>query len=88
MNFGPSDTPPEIAKLQFELWRKLSPLERARKLFDISQRTKDWSLQALEQTRPELTSDERRQLFIRHVYGDELADRVQSYVQEREDAQR
>jgi hypothetical protein len=75
------DTDPRIEAVQIALLRKAGTAKRAALMRSLSQTLIKLSRRTLRELNPELSEQELKVLFVRHCYGDELADRLQVYLQ-------
>jgi hypothetical protein len=77
------DTHPQAEAVQIALLRQASMAKRAWLLRSLSQTVIRLSRRAIRKVNPQLTEPELNVLFVRHCYGDELADRLQQYLMRR-----
>jgi hypothetical protein len=68
------DTSPDIEKMQLELLRQAGTARRLALLRGQTASIRKLSLTGLRQLHPQLPETELRLLFVRHLYGDMLAD--------------
>ncbi len=78
-----TDTSAAAERLQIELIRQLSPTERLRKTFAISNQMHSLCKAAIRRRHPEFSEDEVRVKFIEINYGTKLADNVRSWRKSR-----
>jgi len=71
-----SDTSPDVERLQVELWRRMSPLEKARAVSEISRTVLDLSLVGIRRRHPGASDHECMLRLAVLTLGRELADRV------------
>jgi hypothetical protein len=83
MNGIPNDTHPDVERLQIELLRQLSVAKRLAIMHSLSQTAVFLSRRAIQRANPGLSQTELGILFVRYHYGDELADKVQHYLEQR-----
>ena len=74
------DTHPKAETVQIALLRQASPMKRAWLLRSLSQTVFRLSQRAIRKANPQLTEQELKVLFVRHCYGDDLANRLQRYL--------
>lgn len=75
MTAGPAeDTPPEVRELQFERWRAMTPLERARVAGELSVAVAALAEAGIRAESPELDEVGVRYEMVRRRYGAEIAD--------------
>ncbi len=74
------DTHPKAEEVQIALLRKASPAKRMWLMRSLSQTVLTLSRRTLREVNPELSEQGLKVLFVRHCYGDELADRFQIYL--------
>ena len=74
------DTHPKAEAVQIALLLQASPVKRAWLLRSLSQTVFRLSQRAIRKANPQLTEQELKVLFVRHCYGDDLADRLQEYL--------
>lgn len=76
-----SDTAPEAEKVQIELIRKSSVSRRIATVRSLSQTTMYLSRRAIQRTNPSLSEREVDLAFVVYHYGDDLAERLRSYME-------
>ena len=64
-----SDTSPEAAEVQQEIFRRMSPAERLRMALEMSDSIRNFALAGLRSRRPELTAEELSRELMRVMYG-------------------
>lgn len=74
------DTHPKAEAVQIKFLRKAGPVKRLWLMRSLSQTVLNLSRRTLRKMNPELSEQELKVLFVRHCYGDELADRLQIYL--------
>ena len=74
------DTHPKAEAVQIALLRKATPAKRTWLMRSLSQTVLSLSKRTLREANPELSEQALKVLFVRHCYGDELADRFQIYL--------
>jgi hypothetical protein len=83
-----TDTDPSVERIQIEGLRRLTPTQR----FQIANRltrsafTLSWA--NFRRKHADLDENEAALLWVRVLYGDDLADRVSAYVKDLEDQER
>ena len=65
----PSDTSPEAAAIQQEIFRRMTTTERLRMALEMSESMRDVALAGLRGRRPELNSEELSRELMRIMYG-------------------
>jgi len=80
---GLNDTSQEAENLQISLLRKLTPAQRAIKTFSLSNQVIHLSKRAIRRQNPHLDENELKILFLHHFYGQEIAQKVQAYLNKR-----
>jgi len=71
-----SDTSFAAERLQVRLWRRMTPLEKARSVSEISRAVEDLSLLGIRRRHPEASDHECRMRLAILKLGSELANRV------------
>jgi hypothetical protein len=71
-----SDTSLDAERLQVGLWRRMSPLEKARSVSEISRAVRDLSLVGIRRRHPGATDRECMMRFAMLTLGRELASQV------------
>ncbi len=74
------DTDPKAEAVQIALLRKATPAKRAWLMRSLSQTMLRLSRRTLRKVNPDLSEQDVKILFVRLYYGDELADRLQIYL--------
>lgn len=74
------DTHLDAEKVQIRLLRQASPAKRAWLMRSLSQTVLKLSRRTLRELNPDLSEQALKVLFVKHCYGDELADRLQTYL--------
>lgn len=74
------DTDPKAEEVQIALLRQASLAKRAWLLRSLSQTVIRLSQRAIRKANPQLTEQELKVLFVRHCYGNDLANRLQHYL--------
>jgi hypothetical protein len=74
------DTHPKAEAVQIDLLRKATPARRAWLMRSLSQTMLRLSRRTLREMNPDLSEQALNVLFVRHCYGDELADRLEIYL--------
>jgi hypothetical protein len=77
---GLSDTHPRAAHVQFSLLRQAPPSRKFALVRSLTRTAVRLSLRALRRANPHLTEREADLLFVARSYGQDLADRVQAYL--------
>lgn len=78
-----SDTDPEAERVQLELLRRAGPERRLQLALNLTHEVIALSRCALRELHPRATDEELGVLWVRHTYGDELADGLQAYLARR-----
>ena len=65
----PSDTTPEAAAVQQDIFRHLTTEQRLRMALEMSESMREIALAGLRSRRPDLTADELSRELIRIMYG-------------------
>ncbi|HET9741777.1 MAG TPA: hypothetical protein VFQ00_03415 [Terriglobales bacterium] len=68
----PSDTSPEAAAVQTEIFRRMNPSQRLRMAIEMSDSMRNLALAGLRSRRPELNEQELSRELLRVMYGFEL----------------
>lgn len=76
-----TDTSHDAERLQLEMFRRMSPTERIRKVCQLSTTLRRMALEAIERRHPGLDEREKRLRFIEISYGKALSDAVRQYLQ-------
>ena len=74
------DTDPKAEAVQIALLRKASPAKRVWLMRSLSRTVIMLSRRTLRAVNPELSEQALKVLFVRQCYGDDLADRFQTYL--------
>ena len=77
------DTNPEVEKVLISLLRKCTTAEKFRQVASLSSATMRLSKRAIQRANPHLSQRERDILFVKYHYGDELAERLRKYFEEK-----
>lgn len=83
MNGIPNDTHPDVEKMQILLLRQATMAKRFSIMCSLSQTAISLARRAIKRANPDLSQRQLDVLFVRYHYGDELADRFQSYLEQR-----
>ena len=75
-----ADTHPKAEAMQIKLLQKAGPVKRVWLMRSLSQTVLTLSRRTLQENNPELSEQALKVLFVRHCYGDDLADRFQIYL--------
>jgi hypothetical protein len=78
-----SDTSPEVEDIQIELIKKLTPAQRAAKIFSLSDQVITLSKRAIRRQNPGLSEFEMKILYLHYFYGPVIAQKVRAYLQEK-----
>ena len=78
-----SDTSPEAEEIQIALIRKLTPAQRAAKVFSLSHQVLTLSKRAIQRQNPGLSEFEMKLLYLHHFYSPGIARKVRAYLQEK-----
>lgn len=74
------DTHPKIKEIQISLMRKAGISERTMRMRSLSQTVINLSRRAISRTHPEYNKHDVDLFFVRLHYGDDIADRLQTYI--------
>ncbi len=74
------DTHPQIEKMQIALLKKQSIAQKFAQVCSLTQTTVQLSKRAIARRNPTLDDKEINLLFIKLLYGKDLADRVAEYM--------
>ena len=69
---GLSDTSPEIRARMLELYARMTPSEKLRRVLALTETTWMMALAGLRQQHPGASEDELRRLLAQRLYGKEL----------------
>jgi len=72
----PQDTSPEAERVQIDLWRRMSPADKARAVSEISRMVQELSLAGIRQRHPGASDQECLLRLARLKLGAALASRV------------
>ncbi len=75
-----ADTHPSAEAVQIQLLRKAGSAKRAWLMRSLSQTMLRLSRRTIRQANPDLNEQELDLLFVKHCYGDELAQRLRIYL--------
>lgn len=75
-----NDTSPDVAAKQVDIFRQMSPQQRARRVCELTDRTRRLAKDAIARSHPDLSEQERLLLFIDVHYGTALARHVREYL--------
>lgn len=78
------DTHPEIEKVQIALLRKATLARRFEIVRSLSQTTIELSRRAIQRANPTFSQREVDLAFVAYHYGEELAERLRRYLEQRE----
>ncbi|HLP48158.1 MAG TPA: hypothetical protein VK469_19600 [Candidatus Kapabacteria bacterium] len=76
-----SDTSPEAEEIQLSLLKKLTPAQRAAKVFSLSNQVIALSKRAIQRQNPGLNEFEIKILYLYYFYGPDIAQKVREYLQ-------
>jgi hypothetical protein len=79
-----SDTAPEAERVQIELLRKATVAQRISMMRSLTATVSNLSRRAIARANPGLDQRELDILFVRHNYGERLADAVREQLARRE----
>jgi hypothetical protein len=65
----PSDTSPDAAAIQQEIFRRMTPEQRLRIALELSEEMRNIALSGLRSRQPELTEEELKREMLRIMYG-------------------
>ena len=83
MKTQPSDTHPDIERMQVRLLRQAGPCRRLELARSLSQSTMEMSLSALRRRHPGLPDREYSLMLLSLTCGEDLARRVRAYLANR-----
>ena len=75
-----SDTHRDIETIQISMIRRESTAKKASQMCSLSQSIRQLSKRAIKRANPTLSEQELKLLFIRYLYGSDLADRFSNYL--------
>lgn len=78
-----SDTSPEAEDIQIALLKKLTPAQRAAKVFSLSHTVFTLSKRAIQRQNPGLSELEMKLLYLHHFYSPGIARKVRAYLQKK-----
>jgi hypothetical protein len=81
-----TDTSHDAERLQMEMFRRMSPTERIRKVCQLSTTLRRMAMAAIERRYPELDEREKQLRFIEISYGKALADAVRQHARKQTSA--
>lgn len=79
------DTHPKAEAVQIALLRKAGPAKRVEVMRSLSRTVLRLSWRGLRRANPDLSEQELNLLFVKHCYGDDLAHRLQTYLNRRKE---
>ena len=65
----PSDTSPEAAAIQAEIFRRMTPEERLRIALELSEEMRNIALSGLRSRHPEMSEEQLKREMMRIMYG-------------------
>ncbi len=77
------DTHPDAEKVLISLIRKANPSQKIHQVRSLSKTVILLSKRAIARANPDLNKREIDLLFVSHHYGQDLADRLRKYLEER-----
>jgi hypothetical protein len=77
------DTHPKTEKVLISLIQKASPAQKIHQVRSLSQTVMLLSKRAIARANPDLSQRELDLLFVSYHYGEDLADRLRKYLEER-----
>lgn len=80
MMSSPSDTHPDAERVQIELLRQATGLQRFGIARTLTATTRHLAWRAIKRAHPEATDEEIDLMFLALHYGQDLADRVRNYL--------
>ena len=78
------DTNPEVEKFLISLLRKASITQKLDQVLTFSSSILNLSKRAISRANPDLSEQEKDILFVKYHYGKELADKLQTYLEQKE----
>lgn len=79
-----TDTPPEVEQIQIDLLRQAGQARRTQLMLTLSQSMFDLSWNNLQKLSPHLSETEQKIKFVELLYGPELANAFQQFLQQLE----
>ncbi len=80
-----ADTPREVEKIQINLLRQAGQARRIQIMLSLTQSMFELSRHNLCQTYPHLSEQERNVKFVELLYGPQLANALQTFLQARDE---
>ena len=74
--FGKSDTSPEALRVQYDLYRRMSPARKFQLIFDTYEMGRQLAMAGLRMRHPDATKEELWRLWARQHLGEELFEKV------------
>lgn len=71
-----TDTPPEVVRVQYEIYRRMSPARKFRLIFDTYEMGRQLAMAGLRMRHPDASEGQLRQLWAQQHLGRELFDKV------------
>lgn len=78
------DTKPKAEEFLITLLRKTSLTRKMEQVFSFSSSILRLSKRGISQANPDLSEQEKDILFVRYHYGNDLADKLQTFLKKRE----
>jgi len=76
LRYDRSDTPPEVRRVQCEIYRRMSPARKFRLILDTYEMGKRMAMAGLRMRHPDATQDELWRLWAQQHLGRELFEKV------------
>ncbi len=73
---GKSDTPPEVLRVQYEIYRQMSPARKFQLIFDTYEMGRQLAMAGLRMRHPNATREELWRLWAQQHLGRELFQKV------------
>jgi hypothetical protein len=74
--YDKSDTPPEVLRVQYEIYRRMSPARKFQLIVDTCEMGKRLALAGLKARHPNATDEELHRLWAQQHLGRELFEKV------------
>lgn len=74
--YGNSDTPPEVLRVQYDIYRGMSPARKFELVLDTYEMGKQLAMAGLRARNPNATEEELRRLWAQDHLGRELFEKV------------
>lgn len=74
--YNKSDTPPEVLRVQYEIYRRMSPARKFQLVLDTYEMGKRLAMAGLRTRHPNASEEQLRRLWAQQHLGRELFERV------------